>query len=152
MGVGRRVLQVGWNGFVEVGVGMGVLELGLMVECLGCAVHMQPLAPQESLQLDHVTEIENGGEFLLDGKMADIKLSFGWKAPGIDVDASLAMYDAAGKCVDVIWWDKMTSRFCSIKHVNDDQTGASEGDNEIIEVLLTLNCRFLVSFRPASWI
>lgn len=113
-------------------------------------MHMQPLAPQEALTTEHPTSIENGGEFLLDGKMADIKLSFGWKAPGIDVDASLAMYDSAGKCVDVIWWDKMTSRFCSIKHVNDDQTGESEGDNEIIEVIWLFRCSVQLDYLPTN--
>lgn len=97
-------------------------------------IHLQPAAPQGSVSLDGPTALESGGEFLLDGKLADIKLAFSWKAPGVDVDASLAMYDGAGKCIDVIWWDKKTSRFCAIKHLGDDLTGEQEGNNELIEI------------------
>ncbi|GMH36836.1 hypothetical protein BSKO_04709 [Bryopsis sp. KO-2023] len=97
-------------------------------------VHLQPTVPQGSVSLDAPTALEAGGEFLLDGKLADIKLAFGWKAPGVDVDASLAMYNSAGKCIDVIWWDKKTSRFCAIKHLGDDLTGEQEGNNELIQI------------------
>lgn len=90
--------------------------------------------PEGSKTLSKQSVLKDGEEFLLDGKLADIKLSFGWGAPGFDVDASLAVYDSNQKCVDVVWWDKKKSRFCSVVHLNDDTTGAQEGDNEAIEV------------------
>lgn len=97
-------------------------------------VHFKPELPEGAKSVEKAAALKVDDDFLLDGKLADIKLSFGWKAPGIDVDASLAMYDADYKCVDVVWWDKMTSRFCSLRHVFDDRTGEKEGDNETIEV------------------
>ncbi len=55
-------------------------------------------------------------------------------APEIDLDASCAMFDAAGALSDTVWFKQLKSRDGSITHTGDNRTGAGEGDDEQILV------------------
>ena len=68
-----------------------------------------------------------------------IKMGLGWDtgADTIDLDASCALYDAAKKELDSVWFRQLTSKCGAIKHSGDNLTGAGDGDDEVITVDLT---------------
>jgi tellurium resistance protein TerZ len=63
-------------------------------------------------------------------------LGFGAKGADIDLDASCALFDDAGKPVDVVWFRQLKSRDGSVVHPGDNRTGAGDGDDEQINVSL----------------
>ena len=100
-------------------------------------MHCLPQTPKNAGALKECVELKAGEDYLLDGRVKNGKIGCSWKADGIDVDASLAVYDGNHKCLDVIWWDKTHSHYVSAKHLHDDRDGkAVEGTdvNEIIAV------------------
>lgn len=79
-----------------------------------------------------------------------VVMGLGWdvKKPGglmglfggggdIDLDASCALFDDAGKNVDIVWFRQLKSKDGSIVHTGDNRTGAGEGDDEQIVVHLS---------------
>lgn len=56
---------------------------------------------------------------------------------GIDLDASVVMFDAQTNKVDQVWFQQKKSRDGSVVHSGDNLTGAGEGDDEVITVDLT---------------
>lgn len=61
---------------------------------------------------------------------------FGQKTQQVDLDASCAMFDAAGKVVDTVWFRQLKSKDGSVVHTGDNRTGAGDGDDEQIVVEL----------------
>ncbi|GFK95302.1 General stress protein 16U [Fundidesulfovibrio magnetotacticus] len=60
------------------------------------------------------------------------------KSPAaIDLDASCALFDAAGDPVDVVWFRQLKSKDGSIVHTGDNLTGEGEGDDEQVIVDLS---------------
>jgi len=62
---------------------------------------------------------------------------FGGKSESVDLDASVVMFDEAGKVVDTVWFRQLKSRDGSIVHTGDNRTGAGDGDDEQINVDLS---------------
>lgn len=72
-----------------------------------------------------------------------VMMGLGWDAAGgilgygagsIDLDASVAMYDANKGLVDTVSFTQLRSRDGSIVHSGDNLTGAGDGDDEKINV------------------
>ena len=59
------------------------------------------------------------------------------KAAEIDLDASAIFFDAAGKVLDTVWFQQLSSKDGSTRHTGDNLTGAGDGDDETILVDLT---------------
>ncbi len=82
------------------------------------------------------------------GALTRVRLGLGWdsaapvkrgifgraKTTEIDLDASAIFYDAAGKALDVVWFNQLASKDGSARHTGDNLTGAGEGDDETILV------------------
>ena len=62
---------------------------------------------------------------------------FGGKSESVDLDASVVMFDEAGKLVDTVWFRQLRSRDGSVSHTGDNRTGAGDGDDEQINVDLS---------------
>ena len=62
---------------------------------------------------------------------------FGGKSESVDLDASVVMFDEAGKVVDTVWFRKLRSSDGSVTHTGDNRTGAGDGDDEQINVDLS---------------
>jgi tellurium resistance protein TerZ len=62
---------------------------------------------------------------------------FGAKTESVDLDASCVMFDEQNRPVDVVWFRQLKSQDGSIVHTGDNRTGAGEGDDEQIIVLLS---------------
>lgn len=73
-------------------------------------------------------------QYLIDGRVGTLNVAFDWDAAAVDLDASAIVYDDKLRRVDVVWWDKKTSKFLSVAHLGDDQTGDKKGDKEVIQV------------------
>lgn len=84
---------------------------------------------------------DNGGE------LSNVFLGLGWdvaKSGGffgfgksvadIDLDASVVLFDANKKAVDVVYFGQLNSKDGSIRHTGDNLTGAGDGDDEVIKV------------------
>ena len=76
----------------------------------------------------------------------------------IDLDASVIVFDAARKQIDVIWFQQLKSNDGSIQHSGDNLTGEGEGDDEKIHVdlkALDSKAKYLVftvnSFRGQTF-
>jgi len=52
----------------------------------------------------------------------------------IDLDASCIVFDSAKSPIDTVWFRQLKSRDGSILHQGDNQTGAGDGDDEVIKV------------------
>ena len=63
---------------------------------------------------------------------------FGAKSESVDLDASVVLFDDAGRVVDTVWFRQLKSRDGSIVHTGDNRTGAGDGDDEQINVDLSL--------------
>jgi len=80
------------------------------------------------------------------GTLRNVRMGLGWDAAQkkglfgrmrtqtIDLDASALLFDAAGKLVDQVWFQQLTSRDGSVQHTGDNLTGEGEGDDESIRV------------------
>ncbi|MCY0906607.1 TerD family protein [Arthrobacter sp. H14-L1] len=82
------------------------------------------------------------------GALTRVRMGLGWdsaapvkrgifgraKTTEIDLDASAIFYDAAGKPLDVVWFNQLVSKDGSARHTGDNLTGAGEGDDETILV------------------
>ncbi len=82
------------------------------------------------------------------GALTRVRMGLGWdsaapvkrgifgraKTTEIDLDASAIFYDAAGKALDVVWFNQLASKDGSARHTGDNLTGAGEGDDETILV------------------
>jgi len=55
----------------------------------------------------------------------------------IDLDASVGLFDAGGRLVDVVYFGNLRSRDGAVAHGGDNLTGEGEGDDEVIAVDLT---------------
>ncbi|MFT4714502.1 MAG: tellurium resistance protein TerZ [bacterium] len=82
----------------------------------------------------------------------------GGAADDIDLDASVIVFDANKKQLDVVWFQQLKSNDGSINHSGDNLTGEGEGDDETIYVdLKALNpeAKYLVftvnSFRGQTF-
>ncbi len=66
---------------------------------------------------------------------------FGTKTEAVDLDASVGLFDATKKLVDIVYFRQLRSKCGSIKHSGDDLIGDieknDEVDNEVINVDLT---------------
>jgi tellurium resistance protein TerZ len=83
------------------------------------------------------------------GTLSKVRMGLGWdaapkkglfgrkRAQTIDLDASALLFDAAGKLVDQVWFQQLTSKDGSVHHTGDNLTGEGEGDDESIRVDLS---------------
>ncbi|QNG37199.1 TerD family protein [Geodermatophilaceae bacterium NBWT11] len=82
------------------------------------------------------------------GQLTRVRMGLGWDAikkkgffgsrdQSVDLDASVLMFDAAGKLVDQVWFQQLRSKDGSVQHTGDNRTGAGDGDDESIRVDLT---------------
>ncbi|MDM8215111.1 TerD family protein [Desulfovibrio piger] len=55
----------------------------------------------------------------------------------IDLDASCVMFDADKQPVDVVYFGQLASKDGSVRHSGDNLTGEGDGDDEIINVILS---------------
>jgi tellurium resistance protein TerZ len=63
---------------------------------------------------------------------------FGTRKPvEIDLDASAILFDAAGKALDVVFFNELKSKDGSVSHTGDNLTGEGDGDDESILVDLS---------------
>lgn len=76
----------------------------------------------------------------------------------IDLDASVIVFDADKKEIDVVWFQQLKSKDGSIQHSGDNLTGEGDGDDETIHVDLTslnASAKYLVftvnSFRGQTF-
>ncbi len=70
-------------------------------------------------------------------KVGLIKGMFGGsKDSAIDLDASCVLFNDENKVVDIVYFGQLKSRDGSIVHTGDNRTGAGDGDDESIIVLL----------------
>ncbi len=80
------------------------------------------------------------------GTLRKVRMGLGWDAAKkkgmfgrmrtqtIDLDASALLFDGAGKLVDQVWFQQLTSKDGSVQHTGDNLTGEGEGDDESIKV------------------
>ncbi|WP_432564982.1 TerD family protein [Kineococcus sp. SYSU DK003] len=78
------------------------------------------------------------------GDLTRVYMGLGWdavakglfrkKSVDIDLDASVLLFDAAGKLVDEVWFQQLRSKDGSVTHTGDNLTGEGEGDDEIVYV------------------
>lgn len=85
------------------------------------------------------------------GALTRVRMGLGWdsaaptkrglfgmkKAADVDLDASAIFFDAAGKAVDVVFFNQLQSKDGSTTHAGDNLTGAGDGDDEVIHVDLS---------------
>lgn len=75
------------------------------------------------------------------GAMEKKGLFGGVKKQAVDLDASVGLFDADKKNIDVVYFQKLESSCGAIKHSGDDLTGDMDGDdgldNEVVTVDLT---------------
>jgi tellurium resistance protein TerZ len=85
------------------------------------------------------------------GRLTKVRMGLGWdsaapvkrglfgrgKAAEVDLDASAIFFDAAGKVLDTVWFQQLSSKDGSTTHTGDNLTGAGDGDDETILVDLT---------------
>jgi tellurium resistance protein TerZ len=85
------------------------------------------------------------------GSLSKVRMGLGWdsaapvkrglfsrgKAAEVDLDASAIFFDAAGKVLDTVWFQQLSSHDGSTRHTGDNLTGAGDGDDETILVDLT---------------
>lgn len=100
------------------------------------SVHLLPKPPRGAGAVGTTVKLAANDQYLIDGRVRMLQVAFGWETTA-DVDASVAVYDGNFKRIDAIWWDKKTSKYCSVKHTGDERTGDKKGDKEIIEVGLS---------------
>lgn len=55
----------------------------------------------------------------------------------IDLDASVIVYDNAGRVLDTVWFRQLTGMQGAIRHSGDNRTGDGDGDDESISVDLS---------------
>ncbi len=65
-------------------------------------------------------------------------LGFGSKTESVDLDASCVLFDESNKPVDFVWFRQLKSRDGSVVHTGDNRTGAGDGDDEQINVDLSV--------------
>ncbi len=65
-------------------------------------------------------------------------LGFGAKTESVDLDASVVMFDESNRPVDTVWFRQLKSKDGSIVHTGDNRTGAGDGDDEQINVDLSI--------------
>lgn len=58
----------------------------------------------------------------------------GGGADSIDLDASVLVFDAAKKQIDIVWFQQLKAKDGSIQHSGDNVTGEGDGDDEVIYV------------------
>jgi tellurium resistance protein TerZ len=80
------------------------------------------------------------------GSLGTVRMGLGWDsadaAPGpattgaapVDLDASAIFFDTAGRVLDTVWFQQLTSADGSTRHTGDNLTGAGDGDDETIFV------------------
>ncbi|ASD23495.1 MULTISPECIES: TerD family protein [Cryobacterium] len=82
------------------------------------------------------------------GSLSKVRMGLGWdsaapvkrglfgrgKAAEVDLDASAIFFDAAGKVLDTVWFQQLSSKDGSTRHTGDNLTGAGDGDDETILV------------------
>lgn len=61
----------------------------------------------------------------------------GGDGDNIDLDASVGLFDASGRRVDVVYFRNLASKDGSVSHSGDNLTGDGDGDDEVIKVDLT---------------
>eukprot|EP00803_Ostreobium_quekettii_P006677 evm.model.scf_192EXC.9 EVM.evm.TU.scf_192EXC.9 scf_192EXC:102158-106558(+) len=100
------------------------------------SVHLLPKPPTRAGVINETAKLSADGQYVIDGRVSTLKIAFDWEAKNVDVDASVAVFDDQFNRVDVVWWDKKTSKYCSVHHLGDERTGEKKGDKEVIEVEL----------------
>lgn len=98
------------------------------------SVHLIPQAPRNASSVSKTMNLVPTAQYLIDGRVGTLNVAFDWDAAAVDLDASAIVYDDKLRRVDVVWWDKKTSKFLSVAHLGDDQTGDKKGDKEVIQV------------------
>jgi len=82
------------------------------------------------------------------GSLSKVRMGLGWdsaapvkrglfgrgKPVEVDLDASAIFFDAAGKVLDTVWFQQLSSKDGSTRHTGDNLTGAGDGDDETILV------------------
>ena len=76
-----------------------------------------------------VAQKSSGGFF---GKL------LGSRASDIDLDASCVLLDAQKNVLDIVYFGQLQSRDGSVMHTGDNLTGEGEGDDEVINVNLSM--------------
>jgi tellurium resistance protein TerD len=96
--------------------------------------------------------------------LTDVRVGLGWDARAtdgapFDLDASVFLLTEAGKVrrdTDFIFYNNRHAADGSVQHLGDNLTGAGEGDDEVIEVVLTrvsgdvTRLRFCVTIHDAE--
>eukprot|EP00899_Mesostigma_viride_P002902 jgi/Mesvir1/12612/Mv21123-RA.1 len=97
--------------------------------------HPQPL--HSSVRDWTVTHgLQHGEEYWMAPQVQeDLQMGLSWES-GCDVDASVALFDGAGACVDLVWYRHPRSACGSIVHSGDNLTGEKHGDDEAIHIML----------------
>lgn len=82
------------------------------------------------------------------GTLTHVRMGLGWdaikkkgmfggtKTRSVDLDASVAMYDANKNVVDQVWFRQLKSQDGSVLHSGDNRTGDGDGDDESVTVHL----------------
>lgn len=89
-----------------------------------------------------VNLVKDGGQ-----KLTMVRMGLGWDAikkggffgsreVDIDLDASAVLY-AGGQVADLAFYNNLTTKDGSIKHMGDNRTGEGDGDDEVVAVDLT---------------
>lgn len=110
------------------------------------SVHLIPQAPRNAGNVNQMVTMKSNQDYLIDGRVGTLHVAFDWDAPTVDIDASVTVFDDKLGRVDVVWWDKKTSKYLSVRHLIDDKTGDKKGDKEVIEVglqALPLNVHYI---------
>ncbi|HEY1134027.1 MAG TPA: TerD family protein, partial [Nocardioides sp.] len=105
-------------------------------------VNLRKGAPVSLQKGQRVRLTKDGGQ-----KLTQVRMGLGWdpiKKGGlfgsreveIDLDASVVLF-AAGQPVDLAFYNNLTTRDGSVRHLGDNRTGEGDGDDESIVVDLT---------------
>jgi stress response protein SCP2 len=100
-------------------------------------------APLETLTLDACpVALERNRRVILtstaSGPLGRMVVNLGW-VPGagrraVDLDTSAIAFDAAGKKLEIVWYQHQNEFLGALYHTGDNKTGSAEGDGERILV------------------
>jgi tellurium resistance protein TerZ len=67
------------------------------------------------------------------------KSFWGTSYENVDLDGSVALFDAENKCIDIVYYRQLLSLDKAIKHSGDELTGDFSGDDKRDNEVITLN-------------
>lgn len=69
--------------------------------------------------------------------MTSFKLGLGWDTE-CDIDSSVLMVDEKGELLENIYFGNKVSKHEAVKHGGDNLTGEGKGDDEVIDINLSI--------------